>query len=353
MSIARKIGFGVICAILSLSCGEKSNAQPREIANPFGMFEPTVEIAAVGDMMFARGVASHMDSAGFAAPLANVAEYLSEFDITTGNLECPVSKFGSPMAKKYVFRADPRIISELANAGFDLVNVANNHAFDYGLKCFCDGLDRLENGGIQTVGGGRNLRDALEPRYIDAKGITFGFLGFNDTKTNYIGKNRPACAPAYEPWLFEDIRKARENCDVLIVQIHWGEEYRLFPTNRQTELAHAMVDSGVDVVLGHHPHCWEGVEFYREGIIAYSLGNFIFDQRDLTNNITGILELTFTGSKLISVAVRPVELLTFPKEPHLAHPPESDIFYGYLTECCLPFGTELSRSGENISLEQF
>jgi len=340
-----------LLVVFTLSCNENptKRALPHN-GNPFGIEPQTVKIAAVGDMMFARGVALHMDSAGFDAPLRDVAEYLAEFDITTGNLECPVSEFGAPMDKKYVFRADPAIIPHLVNAGFDVLTVANNHAFDYGLKCFCDGLVRLENGGIETVGGGVNLDEALKVRIVDARGIKFGLLGFNDTKTNYIGKDRPACAPAYEPWVFDAIRNARDRCDVLIVQIHWGEEYRLFPTERQIELGRAMIDRGVDVILGHHPHSWQGIEFYGGGLIAYSLGNFVFDQNDMMNNLTGILEMTFRGNELIDARIRPIELLNSPKEAHFAHFPEDEIFFGYLTESLLFTDTEITRESEKFVL---
>jgi len=314
------------------------------------VFDTTVTLAAVGDMMFARGVKAHMDTVGIDAPLRDVGLHLNSFDITTGNLECPVSHLGQPMDKKYVFRADPEILPELAGAGFDVLTVANNHAFDYGLPCFLNTLERLRGAGIEPVGGGKNLAEALEPVYIDRKGKRFGFLAFNDTKTNYIGRERPACAPAYPKWLFEAVRTARDSCDVLVVHIHWGWEYYLYPLDEQIALGHAVVDSGADVVLGHHPHCWEGVEFYNGGLIAYSLGNFIFDQRDFTNNISGILELTFHGDSIAAVAITPVEMLEHPRYPHRARGEIADIFCGYIGEACRQFPTDVKMEGDKIIL---
>lgn len=314
------------------------------------VFDTTITIAVVGDMMFARGVQRHIDTTGYDRPLRAVASYLNSFDITTGNLECPVSDLGQPMEKKYVFRADPEILPELVGAGFDVLTVANNHAFDYGLDCFLNTLERLDNAGIAPVGGGKNLEKALEPVFLNVRGKRFGFLAFNDTKTNYIGRYRPACAPAYEKWVFSVIEKARPLCDFLIVHIHWGWEYYQYPLDEQIELGHSMIDSGADVVLGHHPHYWEGVEFYKDGLIAYSLGNFIFDQMDYYNNVSGILELQFDGDSLTSVSITPVEMLDNRAEPNFAVGEIASVFAGYISEACREFPTDVEFDGERITL---
>ena len=364
MSIRSAILLLILLPIWIISFGGCTPDRPKTVADPgpansraknalpdpFDFEEPEITVAAVGDMMFARRVAIHMDSTGYDAPLGELSEQLAAFDITTGNLECPVGRIGSPMDKKYVFRADPAIIPQLAESGFDVLCVANNHAFDYGLPCFLGGLDLLRFGGIEPVGGGRNLAHALTPVYLERGGKIFGFLAFNDTGTNFIGSSNPACAPAYDEWVFEAAESAAENCDVLIVHLHWGREYLPYPTERQTTLGRALIDRGADVVLGHHPHRWEGIEFYAGGLIAYSLGNFVFDQNDLANNLSGVLELTFRGSELATVSVRPVEMLTSPRETHPASPPEFGIFEGILRESCADFPTAITRDRDRLIL---
>ncbi len=314
------------------------------------VFDTTITFAAVGDMMFARGVQRHIDTTSYDRPLRGVACYLNSFDITTGNLECPVSDVGSPMDKKYVFRANPEILVPLRDAGFDVVTVANNHAFDYGLKCFLNTMERLDDAGIVPVGGGKNLEAALEPVFLDVKGRRFGFLAFNDTKTNYIGRLNPACAPAYPKWVFAAIESTLSRCDVLIVHIHWGWEYLQYPLVEQIEMGHKMIDSGADVVLGHHPHYWEGVEFYNGGLIAYSLGNFVFDQMDYLNNVSGILELSFSRDSLSSVAITPTEMLDHRAEPHFADDDLTYVFAGYMTEACRQFPTDVELIDGKIRL---
>lgn len=341
------LSFAILASLL-LECGEPALSEPFQ--SDFAPFDTVITIAAVGDMMFARGVQRHIDTTSYARPLSNVAVHLNSFDIATGNLESPISDLGARLDKMFAFRANPPILLELVRAGFDVLTVANNHAFDYGLVCFTDCLERLRNAGIAPIGGGKNLEQSQLPAFTDVKGKRIGWLAFNDTKTNYIGKDRPACAPAYPEWVFDAIAKTRPLCDILIVHIHWGEEYFLYPTNAQIELGRAMVDSGVDVVLGHHPHCWEGIEFYKNGLIAYSMGNFVFDQYDYTNNISGIIELGFRRDSLISVAITPVEMLDHRAEPHIARGELTAIFAGYIREACRMFPTDVELRDDKIFL---
>ncbi len=350
MRILTTISIFLLLSILACDYSEKDKGACESSINPFGIIDTSLTLAAVGDMMFARAVQIHIDTAGYDAPLRDVAAHLSSFDITTGNLECPVSDLGLPMDKIYVFRANPKIIPELVHSGFDVLCVTNNHAFDYGLPCFLNSLERLREGGILPVGGGKNLSEALKPVYIDRNGLRVGIVAFNDTKTNYIGRDRPACAPARRQWVFETVRAARDSCDVLIAHVHWGLEYLLYPTDEQISLGRALIDSGATVVLGHHPHSWQGVEFYRDGLIAYSLGNFVFDQRDRLNNLSGILEIRFDGGKIERVEIRPVELMTHPKEPHFASGEFAGIFLGLLREACALFPTEIDTTGAKIIL---
>ncbi|HHS50945.1 MAG TPA: CapA family protein [candidate division Zixibacteria bacterium] len=326
--------WAILPFLVLVSCDSQySRISPIEHTDcPWIEHEPHITIAAVGDMMFARGVARHTDTTDVYRPIIAVAELLRSVDIATGNLESPISDRGARLDKLYAFRASPKFMPVLEFAGFDVLSIANNHTFDYGLDAFRDCLDRFERSPIELVGGGRNLEEALRPKFVRVDGVRFGFLGFNDTRTNFIGRDRPACAPAHDEWVFDAIAKTRPQCDVLIVHIHWGEEYFRFPTNRQISLGRAMVDSGVEVVLGHHPHSWQAVEHYGDGLIAYSLGNFVFDQRDMMNNISGILFIDFVGARIERVRIAPVELITAPKEARPAGEPFNGIFLGFMQD---------------------
>jgi len=322
------------------------------VSNIWEISNNNIKIAAVGDINYARGVANHIDTTSFDRPILAVAEILKIADITTGNLESPISDIGSPMDKKYVFRAMPQSLTALENAGFDILNIANNHAFDYGLSAFVDCLERFEKSNMQIVGGGRNLKESLIPKYMNVNGIRVAFLAFNDTRTNFIGKDRPACAPAHEPYIFDAIASAKKLCDILIVHLHWGEEYTLLPNERQISLGHAIIDSGATVILGHHPHSWQAIEFYKNGIIAYSLGNFLFDQKDLMNNLSAILLLEFQRSELKEVRLIPIELITAPKEARPANSLLSDLFLAYLHEGLFLTNTEIIKKEDGSIILQ-
>jgi hypothetical protein len=249
-----------------------------------------IQLAFVGDILLASGVETIMKQNGYDYPYKDVKDYLRSPDFTIGNLETPVTDDGVILKKEYNYRSSPKALPALAEAGLDIVNLANNHVMDYGTKGLLDTLDHLRTTGIGHIGAGHDAAEAFQPVIVEKKGIKIAFLGFSrkvpDTSWK-AGVKHPGVADTYDykaPVLA--IEKARAQADLVVVITHWGEERTDTPVAYQTELAHRYIDAGADLIVGGHPHVLQGFETYKGKWIAYSLGNFIFT----TNNVKETLE---------------------------------------------------------------
>ncbi len=273
----------------------------------------------VGDIMLSRGVDLMIKERGYLYPFKNIAEIINSAEIAFGNLESPLSKRGMKGDQIYAFRGNPESIKGLTYAGFDVLNLANNHSYDYGVKAFMETLKLLQENNIKSIGAGENIKDAREPAVFDLGDLKIAFLGYDlSPGAIYAGKKNPGVAKIKSSWIIEDIEKAKKNADLIVVSFHWGIEYDDFPAEYQKSLAHMVIDCGADIVVGHHPHTFQGIELYKGKLIAYSLGNFIFDQKDLKNNQSIILKVTLREKKLIRAEIIPIELVTFPRSPKIA-----------------------------------
>jgi poly-gamma-glutamate synthesis protein (capsule biosynthesis protein) len=232
-------------------------------------------------------------------------------DVAMVNLECCVTTRGEPVAKPYNFRMRPSYLGALKRGGITLLNLANNHIFDYGNEGLFDTIDYLDSAGVDHVGAGRNREEAHTPVYFEKAGIKIGFMGY------YEGGEAPA-ATANEPGVATrtvsairaDIRrmKERDGADFVILTFHWGVEKADTVEEWQRQFAHRAIRAGADLIVGHHPHVLQGIERYRGGVIAYSLGNFIFGGNSRHTYRTAVLEVRLNKSgekyKLIPVQVR-------------------------------------------------
>lgn len=186
---------------------------------------------------------------------------------------------------------EPSIIPTLRSAGIDILSVANNHAGDWGRDAYADTLERLRENEIEYTGGGKNIDEARRPTIIEKNGVKIGYLAFSDVGPNYMkaGENEAGVLLASDPNFEQIIKSAKTQVDYLIVSFHFGDEYKTVHNNRQETLAHKAIDNGAKIVVGHHPHVIQDTEVYNNGYIAYSLGNFIFDQYFSVNTMQGML----------------------------------------------------------------
>lgn len=230
--------------------------------------EKIVTVLAVGDMMLERNVRVWAGDEWPEYPFARIRGLEDRFfrgvDLVVGNLEGPVSSHRPP-EKEIDFAFDESIPKLLADVGFDAVNLANNHTLDQGRTGADETRAALGTAGVGSFGD--QVKDDLAPWVATVRGKKIAFLGFNVTDN-----------PLDESVASSTIRAASATNDIVIVNVHWGVEYRTHSTASQQQLGHKFIDWGADAVIGHHPHVIQEMEVYQGKPILYSLGNFIFDQ---------------------------------------------------------------------------
>lgn len=264
-----------------------------------------------GDVMLSRTVGKKMAAEDdWKYPFEKIAPTLKAADLAFANLECPISDAGRSKGHLYSFRADPRVMEGLNFAGFDVLSVANNHMYDWGQPALVDTLDRLRSAGIRPVGAGRNDLEAHYPVLVNLHGVRIAFLAYVDVppKEATAGLDRPGVAWLAPDRALADIRFARPLADIVIVSLHWGVEYMRKPQRSQVELAHKMIDAGADLIVGGHPHVTQPLEDYKGKYIAYSLGNFIFDQHDPPTHHGLMLKVTLDGKRISAVEGIPIDI---------------------------------------------
>lgn len=245
--------------------------------------ESFLRLGFVGDIMLDRGVKLRIDKKGggnFDFAFARSREALRSFDIVFGNLEGPISLRGEHRGSIYSFRMHPDAALALKNAGFDVLSLSNNHMGDWGMLALSDTQKYIEEQGIVAVGVGNNAREAYAPQIIERGGVRFGFVAFSDFNP-YLEATQDTSGIAIASSrgkMRAAIGDARRRSDIVIVSFHFGEEYEPTPGARQRTLAELAVESGADLVIGHHPHVVQALEQYKGAYIIYSLGNFVFDQ---------------------------------------------------------------------------
>jgi len=275
-----------------------------------------ISFTFVGDIMLDRGVENSVYKNGngdFSFIFENV-DFLEKSDITFGNLEGPASDKGKDLGNLYSFRMNPLILKLLKDVGFDVLSVANNHSADWGEDAFVDTLNRIKLNGIVYTGGGLNKDDAESLKIIERNGLKVGFLAFSDVGPSWFEAkdNKPGILLAKVELVRELVEKAKSQADYIIVSFHFGNEYETVATNRQEEFAKMSIDAGANIVVGHHPHVTQKIELYNGGLIAYSLGNFIFDQNFSEKTMEGaLLNVVFDGDDIISVYKKRVKLNQF------------------------------------------
>jgi len=273
---------------------------------------PTVSIAAVGDLCF---MDSNHNSLGSAASLlASMKPQLSAADVTLGNLEIALTSGGAAQDKTYTFRAPLSSAAGIAQSGFDVVSVANNHALDYGRDQFPAELDALHQAGLTVIGGGLNKQQAWAAQTVNRNGARIGILAFSEiTPADYAATDtEPGVAYTQDTAAMTAAvaaAKASKKYDYIIVFMHWGVEGDYQNDARQTAEAHAFIDAGADAIIGSHPHRIQGVEYYKGGLIAYSLGNFVFGTAAKVSCQTMLLNFKLTDKGPEAVTATPVYIV--------------------------------------------
>jgi poly-gamma-glutamate synthesis protein (capsule biosynthesis protein) len=283
-----------------------------QISAPLEKQTKPATLIFVGDIMLDRGVEWSINKYGkgdFKFPFLKVAEELNKADILVGNLESVISDKGQKVGSIYSFRAEPEAIEGLTLAGFDIVSVANNHIFDYSRAAMEDSFKRLKTAGIDYIGGGFNEKEAHSPVIKNIDGIKIAFLAYSNLGSKYwiSDKTQSGISNLTKENIEEDIMNAKRQSDLVIVSFHFGDEYQTKSNSNQQFWAHLAIDSGVDLVIGHHPHVVQEIERYKGKYIAYSLGNFVFDQGFSKETMQGLLLKVIVENAKIKEAI-PVKI---------------------------------------------
>jgi len=260
--------------------------------------DAVIHLTAVGDVMLARALGEAVLAGDVGYPFAQVKGMLSTADITIGNLESALGDLGTPENKGYTFRAPKETVETLSLAGFDLFSLANNHAMDYGAEGLIQAIQLLEARGINTIGAGADDAAAHHPVTFEMNGIKLAFLAYVDVPVEFrgfdahawiAGENHAGVAWAEPARIRTDVADAISQADLVVVILHSGYENVIQPSPPQVAAAHAAIEAGAKLVIGHHTHVLQPIELSSDGVIAYGLGNFAFE--DAGPPETGLLNI--------------------------------------------------------------
>ncbi len=289
---------------LAISASNFSAAVNR-LQNNIQRSAPTGTLVFVGDIMLSRQVGAKMaELEDWEWPFKKIKTYLAGADLALGNLEGPISDRGANQGSIYSFRADPRALAGLRAAGLDAVSLANNHIWDWGREALVDTIDRLTVANIAVLGVGNNRKEANSGKVFNIQGNKVGILAYTDLYPESLAASENDLGISFwsRDQVLSDLKKMRAESDIVVVSWHSGTEYEKNPSLEQQEQYKWLIAVGADLVVGHHPHTVQPVVEYGGGWIAYSLGNFVFDQKFSKETMEGMaLEVAVRNGKITEV----------------------------------------------------
>ncbi|MDP2586893.1 MAG: CapA family protein [Candidatus Komeilibacteria bacterium] len=321
--------ISIIIAVLAVSAGYLFFSQQKQLKifsaqqsitvdqtvvesqEPLPELPKEVSLVAVGDIMLSRVVGQKMVKNGYDYPFAKLTDFLSDADLTFGNLETAITPGRRVETGEFMFRADAESATALKRAGFDIVSLANNHSPNFGAKGLEDTFKYLNDAGVKYVGAGNNQEEANQPVYLTTNGLTLAFLAYNDddvVPAGYeAGQSRAGTAFMRIEAMQQAVTAAKAETDFVIVSMHSGTEYVSKGNSSQIAFARGAIDAGAELVIGHHPHVVQNVEKYNGKYIFYSLGNFIFDQMWSQETREGLaVKIFFNRDGVDKISLHPV-----------------------------------------------
>ena len=295
--------------------------------------EPEVEdftMFFTGDVMIQRCTGLY-DDQGINRIISDyIEEEMLAADMTMINNEFPFSTRGTQHPdKQFTFRVDPKYTSMLQDMGVDVASLANNHALDYQTDALSDTFTALDNAGIPYVGAGETKERAEEAVFVEAGGRKIGVLSASRVipvvEWN-IDNRQPGLFCTYDSTrLVERIKEVEQQCDYVVVFVHWGIEREAYPEEYQHNLAKQYIDAGADLVVGNHSHVPQGIEYYKGVPIIYCMGNFIFND-NMTD--TYATKVTVDAEGNTSLQIIPVDTEEYYTSELTGD--EAQAFYDYL-----------------------
>lgn len=317
-----------------------------------------------GDVMLGRNVKECILRDGPGYPLGPIAQRMSAPDLTIVNLECALTSSverwaGAP--KAYYFGAPPQAIETLAEAGVDMVSLANNHTLDYGVEGLHDTLQQLRRHGIRHAGAGLSREEARSAAIVGCRGITIGMAAFCDHQADFAADgDRPGISYLDlddEAAALDALRRAleplqRAAVDWPVLSLHWGPNMVSRPSPRFRRIAHAAIDMGWKILYGHSAHVFQGIELRGGCPILYAAGDLVDDycvDAAFRNDHQLLFELELTRDALRRIALYPV----FIARCRTSHASGEQARYiaERMTALCREFGTQVRRDGDGMRIE--
>lgn len=275
-----------------------------------------IKLACVGDIMLGEetsvgfGIRSSSEKYGYDFPFKYIKEALTDNDFVFGNLEVPLTdiNLNKDSLQLVRFRGSPNFAPVLKQMGFRILSIANNHSMQFGKDGLYDCIKHLNKNDIRCVGlQSENNRTKMETIKVNNQQIGFIAYSIQPSEEYRNESNIVSFVKDNTDLIIREVKTYSKNVNHLFVSLHWGHEFVNHPSDTQIQLAHSIINAGARGVIGHHPHVLQGIEIYNSGIIAYSLGNFIFDQHFPACLKSAILELGLDESKIVYHKIIPVK----------------------------------------------
>jgi poly-gamma-glutamate synthesis protein (capsule biosynthesis protein) len=319
--------------------------------------EKAFDLVAVGDVMLDQITSARLRDYDVNYPLARISHITGAGDLNFANLEAPISAQGKQADKKYVFRAPPYSVEVLKIGGFNVVSLANNHVLDYGPLALLDTIDILEQNNIAHAGAGANEEAARRGVLMELNGVKVAVLAYTRAAPGWqyplwaAGADKPGTVFYMDQdKMIQDLERARAAADVVIVSMHWGNEYTYSVNANQRQMGRLLVDNGADLILGHHSHAPQGIEFYKDKPIVYGLGNFLFYPFEL-----GLTDETYILKARIGMGgvenLRLVPVLLGDSQPFVPEGRELERMLGVLGMLLDRFDTGYTIEGNEVIIK--
>ena len=270
-------------------------------------------LLAGGDLICASYVENAIKKYGIEHPFIKVKEHIEKADIAFANLECVISDKGEKRKKQTSYGASLISLKSVLYSGIDVFSIANNHVYDMDKTGLLRMRELLDRSPVLYGGSGKDLNEASEPVQVQVNGLRVAFLFYNSTGFNFCAGKKKAginCLPFEEKEkaleiLKSDIKKTG-NADITILSIHWGPNYSADTSQSQIDFAHAAVDMGIDIVLGHSAHVFHGIEIYKGKPILYDMGDLLINDDDDWDTRSFLYNILISNGKISQLQLVPV-----------------------------------------------
>jgi poly-gamma-glutamate capsule biosynthesis protein CapA/YwtB (metallophosphatase superfamily) len=265
-------------------------------------FKSSATLTAVGDILIHSLVYNSAKTGNgydFSPMFLEVKPYLEAADITIANQETMIGGQALGLSTYPRFNSPFEVATALKDTGVDIVSIANNHTFDRGEEAILNAIDFYNKSELLYTGAYSSPEDQNTIRTIQRNGITFSFLAYTyGTNGIPVPKDKQYMVNLLDVTkITQDVKLAKDKSDVVVVSLHFGNEYQRMPSEEQRQIVKEVINQGADIILGHHPHVLQPMEWIdaddgRKGFVIYSLGNFLSGQKSIYREIGGILTLT-------------------------------------------------------------